>query len=134
MSHHAATQDPLHVMYVGSSADLGTLRRLMEAHGAVTRCRLTPRVAVVIADSSVPADHPTVRTAGTLGIPVVEASEAIVQFTDWRSRSKGSLSASPIGRPLSAPPTGCPLPAPPAEPIRPAPAARRFWPFRRSAR
>ena len=118
MSHHAATPDPLHVLYVGSSADLGTLRRLMEAHGAVTRCRLTPRVAVVIADSSVPADHPTVRTAGTLGIPVMEAAEATVQFADWRSRSR------------------VPLPVPPAEPIQaqPAPATRRFWSFRRSAR
>lgn len=125
MSHHAATQDPLHVLYVGSSPDLGALRRLMEARGAVTRCRLTPRVAVVIADSSVPADHPTVRTAGTLGIPVMEAAEAIVQFADWRSRGKGSL---------PTPPTGPSLPASPAEPVRPAPATRRPWSFRRSAR
>ena len=125
MSFHAATQDPLHVLYVGSSPDLGALRRLMEAHGAVTRCRLTPRVAVVIADSSVPADHPTVRTAGTLGIPVMEAAEAVVQFADWRSRSKASL---------PAPPAAANVPAPPAEPIRPAPATRRPWSFRRSAR
>ncbi|MGB8202822.1 MAG: hypothetical protein WCF33_24585 [Pseudonocardiaceae bacterium] len=134
MSHHAAAQDPLHVLYVGSSPDLGTLRRLMEARGAVTRCRLTPRVAVVIADSSVPADHPTVRTAGTLGIPVMEAAEAIVQFADWRSRGRGSLPAPPTGRPLPAPQTGPSLPASPAEPDRPAPATRRSWSFRRSAR
>lgn len=125
VSHHAATQDPLHVLYVGSSPDLGALRRLMEARGAVTRCRLTPRVAVVIADSSVPADHPMVRTAGTLGIPVMEAAEAIVQFADWRSRSTASL---------PAPPTGPSFPAPPAEPVRPAPATRRPWSFRRFAR
>jgi hypothetical protein len=134
VSHHAATQDPLHVLYVGSSPDLGALRRLMEARGAVTRCRLTPRVAVVIADSSVPADHPTVRTAGTLGIPVMEAAEAIVQFADWRSRSKGSLPTPSTGRPLPTPPTGPSLPASPAEPVRPAPATRRPWSFRRSAR
>jgi hypothetical protein len=107
VGRHAATQDPLHVLYLGSSAELGALRRLMEAHGAVTRSRLTPAVAVVIADSSVPADHPTVRVAGTLGIPVLEPAEAIVQFAGWRNRS---------------------------EPIRPAPAtARRSWLFRRSA-
>jgi hypothetical protein len=85
LGRHAATQDPLHVLYVGSSADLGALRRLMEAHGAVTRSRLTPAVTVVIADPSVPADHPTVRAAGSLGIPVMEPAEAIVQYAGWRS-------------------------------------------------
>jgi hypothetical protein len=121
VSHHPATEDPLHVLYVGSSPDLGALRRLMEAHGAVTRCRITPGIAVVIADSSVPADHPTVRTAGTLGIPVMEAAEAIVQFANWRNGSEAPLPADDV-------------PAPPAEPIRPAPAARRSWWLRRSAR
>ncbi|MGH3550882.1 MAG: BRCT domain-containing protein [Pseudonocardiaceae bacterium] len=87
MGRHAATEDPLHVLYVGSSADLGALRRLMEAHGAVTRSRLTPGVTVVVADPSISADHPTVRTAGTLGIPVLEPAEAIVQFAGWRNRT-----------------------------------------------
>jgi hypothetical protein len=124
VGRHAATQDPLHVLYVGSSADLGALRRLMEAHGAVTRCRLTPEVTVVIADSSVSADHRTVRAAGTLGIPVMEPAEAIVQFAGWRSRPETGLPTRPaVAR----------LPAPPAEPIRPAPTARWSWLFRRSA-
>lgn len=115
MGRHAATQDPLHVLYIGSSADLGALRRLMEAHGAVTRCRLTPEVAVVIAGSSVPADHPTVRAAGTLGIPVMEPAEAIVQLAGWRSSTEARS------------------PAPPAVAELPAPRTVRWsWPFRRS--
>ncbi|MGH3811548.1 MAG: hypothetical protein ACRDUV_03690 [Pseudonocardiaceae bacterium] len=109
VGRHAATQDPLHVLYVGNSADLGALRRLMEAHGAVTRSRLTPAVAVVIADSSVPADHPTVRAAATLGIPVLEPGEAIVQFASWRTRTE------PIRQPVPD-------------------IARRSWPFRRRTR
>jgi hypothetical protein len=106
VSRHAATQDPLHVLYLGSSADLGALRRLMEAHGAVTRSRLTPEVTVVVADSTVPADHPTIRAAGSLGIPVMKPAEAIAQYASWRTRTK---------------------PAPPT------PSARRSWPFRRPA-
>src|SRR5262249_2078450 len=99
-------QDPPHVLYLGSSADLGALRRLMEAHGAVTRSRLTPGVTVVIADASVSATHPTVQTAGSLGIPVMEAAEAIAHFARWRT---------------------------PSEPPRRAPKARRHWPFRWSS-
>ncbi|HXT45253.1 MAG TPA: BRCT domain-containing protein [Pseudonocardiaceae bacterium] len=104
MGRHAATQDPVHVLYLGSSADLGALRRMMEAHGAVTRSRLTPAVTVVVADSSVPADHPTVRAAGMLGIPVMEPAEAKVQYASWRTRTDSS---------------------------RPTAGARRTWPFRR---
>lgn len=109
MCRHAATQDPLHVLYVGSSADLGALRRLMEAHGAVTRSRLTPAVAVVIADPSVPADHPALRTAATLGIPVLGPTEAIGQFAGWWTRTE------PIERPVPK-------------------VARRSWSFRRRVR
>jgi hypothetical protein len=87
VGRHTATQDPLHVLYLGSSAGLGALRRSMEAHGAVTRSRLTPAVAVVIADAPIPADHPTVRAAATLGIPVMEPAEAITQFASWEIRS-----------------------------------------------
>jgi hypothetical protein len=115
VGRHAATQDPLHVLYVGSSADLGALRRLMEAHGAVTRSRLTPAVTVVIIDSSVPVDHPAVRTAGMLGIPVMTPAEAIVALTGWQNHAMARL------------------PAPPVAPIQPVPAARRSWPFRRSS-
>ncbi len=98
MGSHAATEDPLHVLYVGSSADLGALRRLMEAHGAVTRSRLTPAVTVIVADPSIPADHPTVRAANTLGIPVLEPAQASVQFAGWRSRSNSIQPAPAIAR------------------------------------
>lgn len=104
MGRHAATKDPVHVLYLGSSADLGALRRMMEAHGAVTRSRLTPAVTVVVADSSVPADHPTLRAAGMLGIPVMEPAEAKVRYASWRT---GSESSQPVA------------------------GARRSWPFRR---
>jgi hypothetical protein len=104
VGRHAATQDPVHVLYLGNSADLGALRRMMEAHGAVTRSRLTPAVTVVVADPSVPADHPTLRAAGTLGIPVMEPAEAIVQYANWHTRP---------------------------DPNRPTAGVRRAWPFRR---
>jgi hypothetical protein len=103
LGRHAAAQEPLHVLYLGSSADLGALRRLMEAHGAVTRSRLTPAVTVVIADVSVPVDHPTMRAAAMLGIPVLEPAEAILQYAGWRTRTE-------------------PIPVPNV--------ARRSWPFR----
>lgn len=106
MGRHAATQDPVHVLYVGSSADLGALRRVMEAHGAVTRSRLTPEVTVVVADLSVPADHPAVRSASTLGIPVMGPAEAMVHYANWRIST---------------------------EPSRPTPSPRRHWLFRRPA-
>jgi hypothetical protein len=115
VGRHAAARDPLHVLYVGSSADLGALRRLMEAHGAVTRSRLTPAVTVVIADPTVPTNHPTVRSAATLGIPVLDPAEAIVQFAGWR------IGAEPVKQPG------------PTE--RPGPSApRRCWSFRRRVR
>ncbi|MGH3828767.1 MAG: hypothetical protein ACRDQX_16590 [Pseudonocardiaceae bacterium] len=125
------------MLYVGNSADLGALRRLMEAHGAVTRSRLTPEVIVVIADSSVPAGHPAVRDAGTLDIPVMSPAEAIVQFAHWRSHKETTpwRSHTEIESPTQldtgnvnrAPATG-------VKPIRPAQAGRRSWLFRRSAR
>jgi len=130
VGRHAATQDPLHVLYVGSSADLGALRRLMEAHGAITRSRLTPEVTVVITDSSVPPGHPALRDAGMLGIPVMEPAEAIIRFADWRS-------CTDVGSPTEPAADRSPAlvrsQAPPAEPTRPAAAARRSWLFRRSA-
>jgi hypothetical protein len=104
VGRHAAARDPLHVLYIGSSADLGALRRMMEAHGAVTRARLTPEVTVVVADRSVPANHPTILAAGSLGIPVMEPAEAIAQYASWRNNR--------------------------TEPARPEPSARRPWLFR----
>jgi hypothetical protein len=62
---------------LGSSADLGALRRSLEARGVVSRSRLTPAVQVVVADSTVPADHPTLIAARELGIEVIDPSEAI---------------------------------------------------------
>ena len=64
-------------------------------------------VTFVVADPSIPVNHPTVRAAGSLGIPVLEPAQASVQFAGWRSRTDA---------------------------LRPAPAiARRPWLFRRSA-
>jgi UDP-N-acetylmuramoylalanine-D-glutamate ligase len=97
------------MLYVGSCADLGALRRRMEAHGAVTRSRLTPAVTAVVADPSVPADHPTLRTAATLGIPVLGLTEAIAQFAGWWTRTE------PIERPVPN-------------------VARRSWSLRRRVR
>lgn len=97
------------MFYLGCSAELAALRRLMEAHGAVTRSRLTPAVTVVIVDPSVPADHPTLRSAATLGIPAMDPTEAIAQYASWRTRTE---------------PTQQPVPS----------VARRPWPFRRRHR
>lgn len=135
MGRHAAARDPLHVLYVGTSADLGALRRLMEAHGAITRSRLTPEVTVVVADSSVSAYHPAVRDAATLDIPVLEPAEAIVQFAQWRSHPETPWrSHAEIGSPAQweAVPANR-APDPQVKPIRPAAAGRRSWLFRRSA-
>jgi hypothetical protein len=64
------------VHWLGNSADLGALRRSLEARGVVSRSRLTPAVQAVIIDSTVPADHPTIIAARELGIEVLEPSEA----------------------------------------------------------
>lgn len=82
MGRHDA-QTELQVVYVGSSAELGALRRSMEAHGMVTRTRLTPAVDAVVADPGVPADHPTLRAAKSLGIPVLQPAEAVEQLAGW---------------------------------------------------
>lgn len=79
-------QDRLHVLYLGSSADLDALRRSLEAHGAVTRARLTPQVAVVVADPTVAAAHPTRRAAATLGVPVLDPVEAFDRLAGRASR------------------------------------------------
>lgn len=86
MSRQASAQDRLHVHYLGSSADLDALRRSLEAHGAVTRARLTPQVAVVVADATVPAEHPTRRAAATLGVPVLDPAQAFDQLAGWARR------------------------------------------------
>ena len=84
--HEAAPKPQQQMLYLGNSAALGTLRRSMEAHGTVTRTRLTPALDAVIADPSVAADHPTVLAANSLGIPVLAPAEAIEQFAKWMVR------------------------------------------------
>ncbi|MGH4017370.1 MAG: hypothetical protein ACRDSL_26285 [Pseudonocardiaceae bacterium] len=88
MGRHEDAQKQLQVLYLGNSAALGALRRSMEAHGAVTRTRLTPALDAVVADPSVPADHPTVRAADSLGIPVLRLDEAIEQLAGWMSHPR----------------------------------------------
>lgn len=83
MGRHEGARPQLQVVYVGSSAALGALRRSMEAHGMVTRTRLTPAVDAVVADPEVPPDHPSLRAADSLGIPVLRPDEAIEQLADW---------------------------------------------------
>lgn len=65
------------VHYLGSSADLAAARRSLEARGVVSRSRLTPGIVAVIADATVPLDHPTLATARELGIDVYRPAEAI---------------------------------------------------------
>jgi hypothetical protein len=52
-----------------------------------------------------------VRAATTLGIPVLEPGEAIVQFAGWRTRTE-----------------------PARQPVPATDTARRSWPFRRRTR
>lgn len=103
MGRHEGAPRQLQVLYLGSSTELGSLRRSMEAHGMVTRTRLTPAVNAVVADSGVPADHPTLRVAASLGVPVLGLAEAIEQLVDW---------------------------AVPDDPVRTAPGGRTHWGFR----
>jgi hypothetical protein len=76
MSQDRVESDELQVHCLGHSADLGALRRSLEARGVVSRSRLTPVVRAVIADSTVPADHPTLITARDLGIDILNPAEA----------------------------------------------------------
>lgn len=103
MTRQAGVQDRLHVLYLGSSADLAALRRSLEARGAVTRTRLTPEVAVVVADITVAADHPTLRAAATLGVRVLDPAQAIDQLAGQPSRPDsglGQAGLSPSGGPV----------------------------------
>lgn len=102
MSRHAGGQDRLQVLYLGRSADVGALRRSLEAHGAVTRSRLTPEVAAVVTDSAVATDHPTVHAAHSLGIPVLDPGQAIDQLAAWRSTEEPTGSDSGHGGPVIA--------------------------------
>lgn len=77
MSPHKVHPAEFQVHYLGSSADLAAVRRSMEARGAVSRSRLTPGVAAVVADATVPLDHPTLVQAREWGIAIYEPSQAI---------------------------------------------------------
>lgn len=92
----------LHVLYLGSSADLDALRRSLEAHGAVTRSRLTPEVAAVVADATVAPDHPTLHAAATLGVRVLDPARAIDQLAGWSSRPERPVNLSASGAPVIA--------------------------------
>ena len=77
MSSHRVHSAEFQVHYLGNSADLAALRRSMEARGVVSRSRLTPGVVAVVADTSVPLDHPTLAAARELGIDVLRPAQAI---------------------------------------------------------
>lgn len=103
MSRDAGGQDRLQVLYLGRSADVGALRRSLEAHGVITRARLTPEVAAVVTDAGVAADHPTVRAAWSLGVPVLDPEQAIDQLVGWRMESgTGTAAARTGGGPIIA--------------------------------
>jgi len=102
VSRHESAQVRLQVLYLGRSANVGALRRSLEAHGAITRSRLTPEVDAVITDTGVAADHPTLHAAAALGIPVLGPYEAIDQLVGWRgSRDTGEAEHS-SGAPVIA--------------------------------
>jgi hypothetical protein len=92
VSPHQAHSAEFQGHYLGSSADLAALRRSLEARGVVSRSRLTPTVTAVVADASVPLDHPTRLAAQNLGIDVLTPAQAIDQ-----------LLAAPVQRQRQAP-------------------------------
>ena len=77
MSSHKMYSAEFQVHYLGSSADLVALRRSLEGRGVVSRSRLTPGVTAVVADVTVPLDHPTLAAARELGIDIYKPAEAI---------------------------------------------------------
>jgi len=77
VSSHKMRSAEFQVHYLGSSADLAAVRRSLEARGVVSRSRLTPGVAAVVADVSVPLDHPTLVAARELGIDILAPEAAI---------------------------------------------------------
>ena len=77
MSPHQMRSAEVQVHYLGSSAELAAVRRSLEARGVVSRSRLTPGVAAVVADPNVPEDHPTLVAARVLGIEVLTPATAV---------------------------------------------------------
>lgn len=102
MASHEDTQERLQVLYLGRSANVSVLRRSLEAHGAITRSRLTPEVDAVITDAGVAADHPTLYAAAELGVPALNPQEAIDRLVRWHdSRDTGPTERS-SGAPVIA--------------------------------
>lgn len=77
VTQHRVESAELQVHCLGNSADLGALRRSLEARGFVSRSRLTPTVQLVVADFTVRADHPTLVAARELGIEILDPVAAV---------------------------------------------------------
>lgn len=69
--------DGAQVYYLGSSADLGALRRSLEARGLVTRSRLAPGVVAMVVDRTVPANHPQMAKARQYAIEVLDIQRVV---------------------------------------------------------
>jgi len=90
----------IQVHCLGNSADLGALRRSLEARGVVSRSRLTPAVQIVVADATVPADHPTLVAARELGIEVLDPAEAIDRLLTAPGRTRWTPPPRAVRAPL----------------------------------
>jgi hypothetical protein len=87
------------VHYLGSSADLMAVRRSLQARGVVSRSRLTPTVALVVADDSVPLDHATLLAARELGIDVLAPARAIDRLLAAPARRPVRTVPMPVANP-----------------------------------
>ena len=100
MSPHKMDSAEFQVHYLGSSADLAAVKRSLEARGVVSRSRLTPGVAAVVADLSVPLDHPTLVAARELGIEVIAPSEAVDRLlaarVQWQQPTQLPVANTPL--------------------------------------
>lgn len=99
MSQDRVDSAEFQVHCLGNSADLAALRRSLEARGVVSRSRLTPAVQVVVADSTVPPNHPTLVAARELGIEILDPSEAIDRLLATPSPVKRRIQPPPVSRP-----------------------------------
>lgn len=107
MSQHRVSSAEFQVHCLGSSADLGALRRSLEARGMVSRARLTPAVQAVVADHTVADDHPVLAAARELGIEILDPSQAVDRLLSRRS-SRRHAAAVPVGRTSTRPPSRLP--------------------------
>ena len=100
MALHRVETTEIQVHCLGNSADLGALRRSLEARGVVSRSRLTPAVQLVVADSTVPCDHPTLVAARELGIEIVGPTTAIERLLNVPGQAARWTSPSTVRTPL----------------------------------